>query len=94
MSDPVEDDRAEQQRVPRDREQIGQVERDAVMRAREDERIGHALRPREQRDEIPDAPPQAMPAPHAAAFDGTRGTNTTSAVITAAMISAMNGVRA
>jgi hypothetical protein len=35
-----------------------------------------------------------MPAPHAAAFDGTRGTNTTSAVITAAMISAMNGVRA
>jgi len=35
-----------------------------------------------------------MPAPHAAAFDGTRGTSTTSAAITAAMISAMNGVRA
>jgi hypothetical protein len=43
---------------------------------------------------FPSAPPHAMPAPHAAAFDGTRGTNTTSAVITAAMISAMNGVRA
>jgi hypothetical protein len=54
VSDPVQGDRAQQQRVARDREQIREVEGDAVQRARDDERVGHALRPREQRDEIPE----------------------------------------
>jgi hypothetical protein len=50
----VHDDRAEQQCVACDREQIGKVEGEAVPRARDYERVRHALRPREQRDQIPE----------------------------------------
>jgi len=86
----VQDDCAEQQRIAGDREYVGEVERKAVQRPGDNQRIGDTLRPGEERDQIPSAPPHAMPAPIAAAFDGTRGTTTTSAVINAAMISATN----
>jgi hypothetical protein len=53
----VQNDRAEQQRVARQCEDIGEVERNALSRAGDNERIRHALRRGEQRDEIADCPP-------------------------------------
>ena len=48
----MDDHCAEQQCVTREREHVGEVERDSVRRALEDERVGNALRPHEHRDEV------------------------------------------
>lgn len=48
----VQDHRAQQQRVAADRKQIRKVEREPVRRADDDDRIGNALRPGEERDEV------------------------------------------
>ena len=90
----MQDDRAQQQRVACDREKVCEVERKAARVARDHEGVGTPCDHASTEIRFPSAPPHAIPAPTAAAFDGTRGTRTTRAAITTPIITATNDVRA
>ena len=52
LPDAVHQHGAQQQQVAREREHVRKVERDPTRRSLEDERIGNALLPHEQRDQV------------------------------------------